>query len=62
MRSELSTHVKRVKVYALSKIVGFLRALRIPPTGKVDRVGWVIWAHSSWLTLLWCPCPCGEVK
>ena len=36
---ELSPHVKRVKVYALSKVVGFLRALRFPPTGKVDRVG-----------------------
>ena len=40
MRFELSPHVKRVKVYALSKVVGFLRALRFPPTGKVDRVGW----------------------
>ena len=39
MRFELSLHVKRVKVYALTKVVGFLRALRFPPTGKVDWVG-----------------------
>jgi hypothetical protein len=26
-------------VNALSKVVGFLRVLRFPPTGKVDRVG-----------------------
>jgi hypothetical protein len=34
-----SPHVKRVKVYALPKVVGFLQVLRFPPTGKVDRVG-----------------------
>jgi hypothetical protein len=39
MRLEPSPHVKRVKVNALAKVVGFLRVLRIPPTGKVDRVG-----------------------
>ena len=27
------------QVYALPKVVGFLRVLRFPPTGKVDRVG-----------------------
>jgi hypothetical protein len=27
-------------VDALLKVVGFLRVLRFPPTGKVDRVGW----------------------
>ena len=27
------------KVNALPKVVGFLRVLRFPPTGKVDRVG-----------------------
>jgi hypothetical protein len=32
------THVKRVN--APPKVVGFLRALRFPPTGNVDRVGW----------------------
>jgi hypothetical protein len=37
MRLEPSPHVKRVK--ALPKVVGFLRVLRFPPTGKVDRVG-----------------------
>ena len=26
-------------VNALPKVVGFFRALRFPPTGKVDRVG-----------------------
>jgi hypothetical protein len=26
-------------VNALPKVVGFLRVLRFPPTGKVDRVG-----------------------
>jgi hypothetical protein len=36
---EPSPHVKRVKVNALPKVVGFLRVLRFPPTGKVDRVG-----------------------
>ena len=36
---ETSPHVKRVKVNALPKVVGFLRVLRFPPTGKVDRVG-----------------------
>jgi hypothetical protein len=25
--------------YGLTKVVGFLRVLRFPPTGKVDRVG-----------------------
>ena len=39
MRLEPSPHVKRVKVNALPKVVGFLRVLRFPPTGKVDRVG-----------------------
>jgi citrate synthase len=39
MRPEPSHHVKRVKVNALPKVVGFLRVLRFPPTGKVDRVG-----------------------
>jgi hypothetical protein len=39
MRFEPSPHVKRVKVNALPKVVGFLRVLRFPPTGKVDRVG-----------------------
>jgi hypothetical protein len=34
-----SPRVKRVKVNALPKVVGFLRVLRFPPTGKVDRVG-----------------------
>jgi hypothetical protein len=38
-RLEPSPHVKRVKVNALPKVVGFLRVLRFPPTGKVDRVG-----------------------
>ena len=37
---EPSPHVKRVKkVNALPKVVGFLRVLRFPPTGTVDRVG-----------------------
>jgi hypothetical protein len=27
-------------VNALLKVVGFLRVLRFPPTGNVDRVGW----------------------
>ena len=42
MRLEPSSYVKRVKVNALPKVVGFLRLLRVlrfPPTGKVDRVG-----------------------
>ena len=29
-------------VYALSKVVGFLRVLRFLPSRKVDRVVWVI--------------------
>ena len=37
-RLEPSPHVKRVKVNALPKVVGFLRVLRFLPTGKVDRV------------------------
>ena len=36
-----SPHVKRAQVNALRKVVGFLRVLRFPPTGKVDRVGYV---------------------
>ena len=36
---EPSLHVKRVKVNALPKVVGFLRVLRFPPTWKVGRVG-----------------------
>jgi hypothetical protein len=39
MRLEPGPHVKRVKVNALPKVVGFLRVLRFPPTGKVDGVG-----------------------
>jgi hypothetical protein len=53
MRLEPSPHVKRVKVNALPKVVGFLRVLRFPPTGKVDRVGWAKGAHSNWHMLLW---------
>ena len=34
MRLEPSPRVKRVKVNALPKVVGFLRVLRFPPTGK----------------------------
>ena len=30
---------KSKKVNALPEVVGFLRVLRFPPTGKVDRVG-----------------------
>ena len=30
---------EKSKVNALPKVVGFLRVLRFPPTGKVDRVG-----------------------
>jgi hypothetical protein len=41
MQLESSPHVKRVKVNGLPKVVGFLRVLRFPPTGKVERVGWV---------------------
>jgi hypothetical protein len=37
-RFPLRTHVKRVRQFALPKVVGFLRALQFP-TGKVDRVG-----------------------
>jgi hypothetical protein len=37
--SENFLNAKRVKVNALPKVVGFLRVLRFPPTGKVDRVG-----------------------
>ena len=41
VRIQLGTtgHVKRVKVNALPKVVGFLRVLRFPPTGNVDRGG-----------------------
>jgi hypothetical protein len=31
--------VRKESVKALSKVVGFLRVLRFPPTRKVDRVG-----------------------
>jgi hypothetical protein len=34
-----SLHVKRVKVNALPKVVGFLLVLRFPPQGKLT--GWV---------------------
>jgi hypothetical protein len=34
----LRTYVKRVSQRS-AKVVGFLRVLRFPPTGKVDRVG-----------------------
>ena len=30
---------EKSKVNAMPKVVGFLRVLRFPPTGKVDRVG-----------------------
>ena len=30
---------EKSKVNALPKVVGFLRVLRFPPKGKVDRVG-----------------------
>ena len=33
------TQSSRAQVNALRKVVGFLRVLRFPPTGKVDRVG-----------------------
>ena len=39
MRLEPSPHVKRVKVNALPKVVGFLRVLRFPPTGT-ELTGW----------------------
>ena len=39
MRLEPSPHVKRVKVNALPKFVGFPRTLGFPPTAKVDRMG-----------------------
>jgi hypothetical protein len=42
---------KRVKVNALPKVVGFLRVLRFPPTGKVDRVGYVIGIYAVAVTL-----------
>ena len=41
MRLEPSPRAKRIKVDALPKVVGFLRVFRLPPTGKVDGVGWV---------------------
>ncbi len=34
-RTHCSAHVKRVKVNTLPKVVGFLRVLRFPPTGKL---------------------------
>ena len=48
MRLEPSPKVKRVYANALPKVLGFLRVLRFPATGKVDRVGWVIRANSNW--------------
>jgi hypothetical protein len=41
---ELRTHMTlkwKESVNALPKVVGFLRVLRFPPTGKVDRVGFI---------------------
>ncbi len=35
------SYMKRVSQRSLPKVVGFLRVLRFPPTGNVDRVGWV---------------------
>ena len=35
----LATDSCEESVNALPKVVGFLRVLRFPPTGKVDRVG-----------------------
>ena len=32
-----SSHVKRIQANALSKVMGFVRAFRFPPTGKFDR-------------------------
>jgi hypothetical protein len=43
---------KSEKVNALPKVVGFLRVLRFPPTGKVDRVGYSKRARSNWHMLL----------
>jgi hypothetical protein len=36
----LMTLMWKELVNALAKVVGFLRVLRFPPTGNVDRVGW----------------------
>ena len=36
------------EVNALPTVVGFLRVLRFPPTGKFDRVVSVKQAHSNW--------------
>ena len=33
-----SDHTGEEFVHALPKVVGFLRVIRFPPTGKVDRV------------------------
>ena len=38
-RAQCSTHVKRASQHSLPKVVGFLRVLRFPPTGKLT--GWV---------------------
>ncbi len=37
-RAQCSTHVKKKFINTLPKVVGFLRALRFPPTGKLT--GW----------------------
>jgi hypothetical protein len=56
MRLEAIPHVKRVKVNTLPKVVGFLRVLRFPPKGKVDRQGALDKrAHSNWHI-----CCCGD--
>jgi hypothetical protein len=39
MGSILATDSCEESVNALPKVVGFLRVLRFPPTGNVDRVG-----------------------
>ena len=63
MWTRIRSSCQKSIVNALPKVVDFLRVLRFPPTGKVDRGGgYVIRAHSNWLTLLWLPCPCGEAK
>ena len=41
-KAQNKTYLIEELVNALSKAVGFLRVLRFLPTGKVDRVVWVI--------------------
>ena len=52
-RSGQSLREERLISQRSAETRGFSPGTPIPPTGKVDWLGYVIRAHSNWLTLLW---------